>query len=99
MFVVELTYTAPLDRVDALLERHVAWLEEQYAAGVLLASGRKNPRDGGVLLAVAPDRAAIEALVATDPFAVEGVAEYRVLEFAATKTAPALERYREQPPA
>jgi uncharacterized protein YciI len=95
MFVLELTYTAPLDAVDALLPDHVAWLEEQYAKGVFLASGRKNPRDGGVILAAAQDRALIEAVIARDPFAVGGVCTYRVTEFTATKTAPELERYRE----
>ncbi len=95
MFVIELTYTAPLERIDAALADHVAWLERGYAEGLLLASGRKEPRDGGILLAVAPDRAAVEALVARDPFATAGLAEYRVTEFRPTKTAPALEAYRE----
>ncbi|MEU6372986.1 YciI family protein [Streptomyces sp. NPDC046909] len=95
MFVLELTYTAPLDQVDAALAAHVAWLDEQYAQGVFLASGRKNPRDGGVILAVAEDRARIEAIAATDPFVTAGVCAYRVTEFAATKTAPELDRYRE----
>jgi uncharacterized protein YciI len=95
MFVLELTYTAPLDAVDALLDAHRAWLEEQYEEGRFLASGRKNPRDGGVILAVAEDRARIEEVVAGDPFVTAGVCAYRVTEFVATKTAPALERYRE----
>ncbi|MFG2126695.1 YciI family protein [Streptomyces sp. NPDC048751] len=95
MFVLELTYTAPLDAVDAVLEAHVAWLDEQYAKGYFLASGRKNPRDGGVILAVAEDRARIEEVAAGDPFVTAGVCAYRVTEFAATKTAPALEQYRE----
>ncbi|MEU6665126.1 YciI family protein [Streptomyces sp. NPDC046727] len=95
MFVLELTYTAPLDAVDAVLPDHVAWLEEQYEKGVFLASGRKNPRDGGVIMAVAEDRAFIERLVASDPFAVAGVCAYRVTEFIATKTAPELARHRQ----
>ncbi|WSQ13533.1 YciI family protein [Streptomyces sp. NBC_01231] len=95
MFVLELTYTAPLDAVDAVLEAHVAWLDEQYEQGVFLASGRKNPRDGGMILAVAEDRARVEQVAAGDPFVVAGVCEYRVTEFTATKTAPALERYRQ----
>ncbi|WKX73306.1 YciI family protein [Streptomyces sp. XD-27] len=99
MFVLELTYTAPMERVDALLEEHVAWLDEQYAAGVVLASGRKQPRDGGVILAVAEDRAAIERIAASDPFTVAGVCAYRITEFIATKTAPGLADYREQLPA
>ncbi|MGV9560073.1 YciI family protein [Streptomyces sp. NPDC003401] len=97
MFVLELTYTAPLDAVDAVLPDHVAWLDEQYAREVFLASGRKNPRDGGVILAVAEDRATIEAVAAGDPFVLAGVCAYRVTEFEATKTAPALERYRSGP--
>jgi uncharacterized protein YciI len=95
MFVLELTYTAPLDAVDAVLPAHVAWLEKQYEHGVFLASGPKNPRDGGMIIAVAEDRARIEEITAGDPFVTAGVCAYRVTEFAATKTAPALEEYRE----
>ncbi|MHC5262051.1 YciI family protein [Streptomyces sp. UC4497] len=95
MFVLELTYTAPIERIDALLPAHVTWLDEQYAAGVFLASGRKEPRDGGVILAAGEDRAAIEELTATDPFAADGVCAYRITEFRATKTAPELERFRQ----
>jgi uncharacterized protein YciI len=95
MFVLELTYTAPLEAVDAVLEEHVDWLDEQYRQGVFLASGRKNPRDGGVIIAVAGDRARIEEITAQDPFVTAGVCAYRVTEFTATKTAPALEPYRE----
>lgn len=97
MFVLELTYTAPIEDVDAVLEAHVAWLDEQYENGVFLASGRKNPRDGGVILAVAEDRARIEEIAASDPFVGAQVCAYRITEFVATKTAPELERYRETP--
>lgn len=99
MFILELTYTAPLAAVDEQLAAHIVWLDEQYESGVFIASGRKNPRDGGVILAVAEDRGAIEELVAKDPFVVAGVCEYRVTEFYATKTAPALAAYREELPA
>ncbi|WP_438484643.1 YciI family protein [Streptomyces sp. S186] len=98
MFVLELTYIAPLDRVDAALPDHVAWLEEGYAAGHFLASGRKNPRDGGVIIAAGIDRATAEKITADDPFVRAGVCEYRITEFAATKTAPALVEYKEQLP-
>ncbi|MER6995547.1 YciI family protein [Streptomyces sp. NPDC000410] len=97
MFVMELTYIASVERADELLEAHVAWLDALYEEGVVIASGRKNPRDGGVLLAVGSDRARIEEIAATDPFVTGGVCEYRITEFIATKTAPELERYRQQP--
>ncbi|GAA3847742.1 YciI family protein [Streptomyces coacervatus] len=95
MFVLELTYTAPLDAVDAALDAHVAWLDEQFTKGVFLAAGRKNPRDGGVIIAVADDRAQVEEIAAGDPFRTAGLCEYRITEFVARMTAPALEQYRE----
>ncbi|UQA91833.1 YciI family protein [Streptomyces halobius] len=98
MFVLELTYTAPIERVDAALQEHVAWLDEQYAAERFIAAGRKVPRDGGVILAAGVDRATVEQLVAEDPFSIAGVCDYRITEFVATTTAPALEGYREQLP-
>jgi uncharacterized protein YciI len=99
MFVMELTYTAPIERVEEHLEAHVAWLSTLYEEGVVVASGRKVPRDGGVILAVGVDRAGAERIAAADPFTAAGVCEYRITEFIATKTAPALERYRERQPA
>ncbi len=98
MFVLELTYTAPVERVDALMREHIAWLDEQYAAGVFIASGRKNPRDGGVILAVGDDRAAIEKIAAADPFAEHQVCAYRITEFIATNTSPELAPYQPRLP-
>lgn len=33
MFVLELTYCAPADRIEALREAHMAWVDEQFEAG------------------------------------------------------------------
>ncbi|MFJ3220498.1 YciI family protein [Kitasatospora sp. NPDC086801] len=99
MFVLELTYTAPLERIDAVLPQHVEWLNGHYEAGTFLASGRKVPREGGVIIALGEDRAAVEELTRTDPFAREGLVAYTVTEFLATTTAPALDAYRQQLPA
>ncbi|MDH6145114.1 MULTISPECIES: YciI family protein [Kitasatospora] len=95
MFIVTLTYTVPLDIIDELLPEHVSWLEQQYAAGTLLASGRRVPRTGGVLLVRAADRAALDEVLATDPFHRAQAAEYQVVEFTPTMTGPGLEALRE----
>jgi uncharacterized protein YciI len=89
MFVVLLTYIAPLKQIDALLPEHVVWLEEQYASGRFLASGRRVPRTGGVILARGAKEDIYTAL-AGDPFSKAGVAEYQVVEFEPTKAAPEL---------
>ncbi|AOR30762.1 hypothetical protein BFF78_06600 [Streptomyces fodineus] len=57
----------------------------------------KKPRDGGVIIAVADDRARIQEIIAGDPFAVGGVCTHRVVEFIATKTVPELARHRQTP--
>ncbi|MGI5531453.1 YciI family protein [Streptomyces syringium] len=98
MFVLELTYIAPVERVEAALAEHIAWLDAHYASGVFIASGRKVPRDGGVIIALGDDRSKIEEIVESDPFTVAGVCEYAVTEFIATKTAPPLESYRQELP-
>ncbi|MFF3005460.1 YciI family protein [Kitasatospora sp. NPDC057940] len=98
MFILELTYTAPLERVEACAPEHHAWLDSHYASGIFLASGRKDPRDGAVILAVGDDRTKIEEITNSDPFSVAGVAEYTITKFVAMKTAQPLEQYKENPP-
>src|SRR5688500_9112689 len=80
MFVIELIYKADLSRIDAHMTAHVTFLKKHYAAGHFLVSGRKIPRDGGIILAVGKDRRQIEAIAAEDPFVVHGLAEVRVIE-------------------
>ncbi|QNE20319.1 hypothetical protein F1D05_23435 [Kribbella qitaiheensis] len=97
MFVLELTYTAPLERVEEFLADHLDWVKVQYDAGIFVASGRKEPRDGGIILALGNDATAVRELVQTDPFAIAGICDYRVTQFFATNVAPDLDRYRETP--
>jgi len=56
MFVIELTYKADLKEIDAHMKAHVAFLDKYYAAGNFLVSGRKVPREGGIILAVGKSR-------------------------------------------
>src|SRR4051812_24618672 len=91
VFVLLLTYVKPLAEVDALMREHVAWLDEHYAAGRFLVSGRRIPRTGGVILARGDDRDAMEALVATDPFVRGGVATVELIQSRASQRAAALD--------
>ena len=87
MFVIELIYKADLKDVDACMPAHMSFLKKHYAAGTFLVSGRKIPRDGGIILAVGDDRASIEAIVNEDPFVARGLADYRVIEFRVSQKA------------
>jgi uncharacterized protein YciI len=92
MFVIELIYKVDLSRIDAHMPAHVAFLKKHYASGQFLVSGRKVPRDGGIILAVGKTRADIEAIVAQDPFVAEGLADFRVIEFRASQRADDIQK-------
>jgi uncharacterized protein YciI len=87
MFVIELIYKASLAEIDALMAAHVMFLKKYYAAGNFLVSGRKVPRDGGIIVAVGKNRRQIDAIVKEDPFFEHGVADFRIIEFRASQRA------------
>lgn len=87
MFLILLTYKKPLAEVDRFVAEHRAFLEQHYASGQFLLSGRKEPRTGGVILATAERRSDIEDIVRRDPFHREGIADYDIVEFLPTMAA------------
>lgn len=90
MLILSLAYVKPLEEVDRHIEPHMEWVRSGYDRGWFLASGRKEPRNGGVILAKG-DRAEIEDYVAADPFVLAGVALYDIVEVHVTRTADGLE--------
>jgi uncharacterized protein YciI len=98
MFVIELTYTATLAAIDAHMAAHVKFLKKYYASGKFLVSGRKIPRDGGIIMAVADSRTEIEAIVKEDPFYTNGLADFRIIEFRASQRANDIQKLIEQSP-
>jgi uncharacterized protein YciI len=69
----------------------MAYLKKYYAAGQFLVSGRKVPREGGIILAVGESREQVEALVRQDPFVARGLADFRVIEFRETQRADSID--------
>lgn len=89
MYIVSLSYTRPVEEVEALLEGHVAWLDRYFASGEFLFAGRKDPRTGGVIIAKDIDREALDKIVAEDPFVA--VANYEITKVNVTRTNDALQ--------
>ena len=87
MFILELIYKASLAEIDAQMKPHMRFLKKHYDAGTFLLSGRKIPRDGGIIIATGPSREAIEAIARQDPFVENGLADVRVIEFRASQRA------------
>src|SRR5688572_17507267 len=92
MFVIELVYKVDLARIDAHMAAHVAFLKKYYTAGNFLVSGRKIPRDGGIILAVGKRRQQIEAIVTEDPFVEHDLADFRIIEFRASQRADDIQK-------
>lgn len=91
MFVIELIYKADLAQIDASMRAHMAYLKKYYAAGRFLVSGRKVPREGGVILALGASRDEVEAIVREDPFVARGYADFRVIEFRVSQRADSID--------
>jgi uncharacterized protein YciI len=92
MFVIELTYKVDLAEIDANMAAHVKFLKKYYASGNFLVSGRKIPRDGGIILAVGTSREEIQAIIQEDPFHSRGLADFRVIEFRASQRADDIQK-------
>lgn len=84
MFIAILTYKKPIEEVDRFLQAHRDYLAEHYAAGDFIASGPQTPRIGGVIMIKAERRAAVDSIIAQDPFNINGIADYQIVEFTPT---------------
>ena len=84
MFIAILTYKKPLSEVDQFLAAHREYLANHYAAGDFIASGPQTPRVGGVIMIKANDSTAVEAIIAQDPFNINGIADYQIVDFTPT---------------
>ncbi len=95
MFFVSLTYKCPLEEVDKHLDAHVAYLKQEYDNGNFIASGRKIPRTGGIILATVEKRNQLQTIIGKDPFYRAGIAEYDITEFVPSMVAEGFEKLRE----
>lgn len=84
MFIAILKYKKPLEVVDRFLQAHRDYLAEHYAAGNFITSGSQTPRVGGVIMIKAENRTAVDAIIAKDPFNINGIADYQIVEFTPT---------------
>lgn len=81
MFMLELTYLKPIEEVDRFLVPHRNYLQTQYDTKLLVFSGPMNPRSGGLILLSTNNPADVDKFISGDPFDIEGIAKYRVIDF------------------
>ena len=85
MFIVNLHYKKPIEIIEQFITEHRAYLDIGYQHNYLIASGPKNPRTGGILLSQLKDRETLENFLKNDPFILNEVASYELIEFTPVK--------------
>ena len=81
MYIINLNYIVPLEKLDAQMTEHVKYLHKYYKQNVFVASGRKVPRTGGIILALAKSKEDVDRIISEDPFYIHKLAEFTVTEF------------------
>lgn len=84
MFIAIVSYKKPIAEVDRFLQAHRDFLARHYAAGEIITSGPQTPRKGGVIMLKVASREAVEKILAQDPFNINEIADYRIVEFTPT---------------
>ncbi|WP_191249131.1 YciI family protein [Amycolatopsis deserti] len=90
MYIVLIDYTAPVEEVDYYLADHAKWLDRHFKSGEFLAAGRRTPHSGCVIVTRPMPQVKLEAVLASDPIVERRLAQFRIIEFGATRTAPEL---------
>jgi uncharacterized protein YciI len=90
MFIINLEYIVPLEQLDAHMTEHVKFLQVYYKKNVFVASGRKVPRTGGIILALAKSKEEVEKIMGEDPFYTHKLATFTVTEFLTSQSHPDL---------
>jgi uncharacterized protein YciI len=92
-FMIEIQYTAPMEKIAEILPVHRAFLQTGYEKGWLLCSGPMVPKSGGVVIARAPEKQDIEDFFSNDPYLLNNAATYRFVEFEPVKRQGFLEEW------
>lgn len=80
-FVVEIIYKAQIEKIEELTPIHREFLQTGYEAGMLLVSGPKVPRTGGIVIAKANSMEELAEFFKKDPYALNDAADYSFIEF------------------
>jgi len=93
MFAVHSVYLKPLEEVDKYLEAHRAFLKTLYAQGITICSGPQVPRTGGFILMKAASKDEALGIMKNDPYVINGIARYSVIEFDVRSFAEGFEQF------
>ncbi|MDN5286710.1 MAG: YCII-related domain protein [Mucilaginibacter sp.] len=90
MFIISLNYIVPLEEVDEHMGAHIEHLQKYYDQHIFIVWGRKEPRTGGIIFALAGSKEEVEKIISEDPFYQHELAEFTITEFLPSQYRPEL---------
>ena len=94
-FVIIINYKKTLEEIEKLTYSHRLFLDEGYSKKILLMSGPKVPRDGGIIIARSNSIEELKDFFSRDPYYINDAAEYVFIEFNPLKKQIFLEEWIE----
>ena len=93
MFIIIAEYIRPIEEIDAALPEHYEFLDRYYDLNKFICSGRRNPRNGGIIICNAENRSEIDEILREDIFFRKKLVRYDIFEFIPSKYAKGLENF------
>jgi uncharacterized protein YciI len=81
MFIINIVYKKDFNVIENYLSAHRQFLDQLFQRGHLLMSGPKEPRTGGIIIALGSDQKALEEMFADDPYVKHDLADYHYIKF------------------
>lgn len=88
--VLTINYEKPVEVIDQTRPAHLAWLNDEVAAGRILLAGRQDSGTGGVLITGDISVEEAQDIIARDPYTLAGIVSYERLSFNGGVRAPGL---------
>ncbi|MBP9753166.1 MAG: GTP cyclohydrolase [Proteobacteria bacterium] len=85
LFIVILSYKVDLEQIDAFRSLHLDFLNTCYSNGIFITSGPQVPRKGGIIMAKCNSKDTLQTILKQDPFSINNLATYEIIEFSPTK--------------
>lgn len=83
LFVCIVIYKEPLEIIEKYLQDHREYLKKWYDKNILLVSGPKNPKNGGIVIGRFNNMKEAVLFSKNDPYVIYNVAKYDIIEFEA----------------
>ncbi len=80
-FIILIHYTESIEKINEIRPRHREFLERGYTDGIVLYSGPRVPRTGGLIAARGNTAEEVKTFFSNDPYQKEKAAEYEFIEF------------------